>query len=698
MRILLKALLVGLAASSVLRVWAQSYPTQTTAPQNYFVSWSLGNDANSCTSSVPLWPLQLGPCKTIQGALDKIPKRLRHVVTVTVDAGYYDGFVVEGFEVHPSWTRDGLGAGLIIQGTTKPASPKTGTAAGTVSSCVAGGLPDPNTHSTLTDLKQNWTPHDSNLRGRKLCLTSGAGKDQCLAIEDNTATVITLAGYWSDFHADWPDMHLWPNCQMGDTYAITEPATHLDRAVSLPQGVGGKSNGQGRLDDLAAIIVSNVHGGASATADNGQPADNFQILVKDFDVLADDWKGGHVVHSVAYVDSSDHVGFKHFTTGINTLNPAQQHPGLYSGNGLFTFRNSTAWTVQSSYANGDAPTTTSSPMISCSRSATADTLIGVFGNVVDNMPAYFGDEAEDQTSCHSSVIFGGESIRNTGGNVAGDSPAAITIGSAALVYFVGTQINGSRINPNTKQPFTADCVRLGNSRGAGFGRAYFEGGDFSNCSGSGVNIQGSWIATFINVPTTSAAGPHGQFGIEAANGAKILALSYAFNGGINSLRGKYGDLSFDGPNHAAFFSYSQVQSAPGQTITDPQRGGLFSFGNGEAISATSAVPPNWVSYGQGTVYGFTLQAGGSYSAKNYDHVIGMSSDAARKVTIPGNSPAGTHYIIIDTSSSANPGHTITVTASAGMINGIANAVITPGTNKALEVISDGKNYWIISVK
>src|SRR5262249_55490311 len=149
----------------------------------------------------------------------------------------------------------------------------------------------------------------------------------------------------------------------------SEPATHLNRPVSLPQGIGGKANGQGRLDDIAAIIVSNVHGGASATAGNGQPADNFQILIKDFDVLQDDLppkgngRGDHPVHSVAFVDSSDHVGFKHFTTGIN----GGQRPGLYSGSGLFVFRNSTAWTVQSSYSNGNAPTTPSGPMISCSR-------------------------------------------------------------------------------------------------------------------------------------------------------------------------------------------------------------------------------------------------------------------------------------------------------------------------------------------
>jgi hypothetical protein len=864
----LKAVRAVLIISFAFLFLAQSYPTQTTAPLDYFVSQSLGDDAKSCTSAQE-------PCLTIQGALDKIPKRLRHVVTVTVAEGYYKGFVIEGFEVHPSWTPNG--AGLIIQGAAQPVSPATGTVAGIASACVGGGQPDPNTHATLTDSNQMWTPNDKKLRGRKLCLTSGGGKDECLAIEDNTEKVITLAGYWDDFHAGWK------NCTAGDAYEITEPATHLKEAVLVPQGVGGVANGQGNRDPShqtwAAIIVSNVHGGASATAGNDQPADNFQVLLKDFDVLADDWNGGHVVHSVAYVDSSDHVGFKHFTAGTNTLSPNQEHRALYQGSALFTFRNSTAWTVQSSYANGDAPTSPSSPMISCSRSATADTVVGVFGNVVDNMPAYFGDEYEDQTSCHSSVIFGGESIRNSGGDPHATSQAAITIQSGALVHFVGTKINGSRVdllnlpactqdsdcskpwdnplNPDAKCNqnekrctlpfvFTADCVRLGDARGAGFGRAYFEGGDFSNCNGTGIKIAGNWAATFVNVPTTSAASPNfvqspglkvglyngtdganNRFGIEAANGARVFGLdraaqirkggdavlkgTFVFNldageqgttgdiwweqqtdtlrrmtpqGGAkivnlglvdfdsitpnslqnlpyanvpidgsnnngnklvagdvfavvtnggnhakvkvvtygydltirwmtysapNPVRGKFDPLNLTFDNAPTGFSYDQVWYASGQTITEPQRGGLFSLGFGEAVSGTSTVPPNWISFGQGVVYGFTSQSGKCYAAREHDHVIGMVSDDSRNVTILPNRPAGTHYVVIDTSGSINPANTITVSVTddkdnsctqprVGLINGAQTAMITPGTNRALEIISDGKNYWIISLK
>jgi len=748
-----------------------SSPTYTMADLHLYVDARWGRDSNDCETEATA-------CPTIQEAVDKVPKLLRHIVTISVASGNYAGFVLEGFQVNPSFRAGGLGAGLIIQGHTKRLA--TGT---TTKPCNGGGyrpaevrapqqlIFDTNVHSTLTDSTQTWIPNDSKLRGRKLCLTSGVAEGECLAIEDNTAHEITLAGYWSDFHYGWfPDRNTPPTpyvvkgvnqyydgCDIGDAYAITEPDTHLDKAVTLPQGIGGLANGQAKIDPIAAIIVSNVRGGASAGALYAQPADNFEVLISDFDVSRDD-PDGHPVRSVAFVDSSDHIGFKYFTTGLHAI--PTKWTGLYAGAGLFVFRNSNAWTVQSSYANGTWDPSASSPMIACSRSATADTLVGVFGNVVDDMPAYFGDENVDGTTCHSSVMFGGESIRHTGGNFtlppdpnspgkvlgcegSGSPVAAITFQSAALVHFVGTKINGSRQCPSSYTLLTpmilAACVKLGDVSDLGFGRAYFEGGDFSKCSGSGIKIAGDWMVAFIE-PTTSAEGPNGQNrgnAIEATNGAKVYGLYCASNsaptppptptpgppptpvpparnpcanGGANKLRATDNDLAFD--NVGTSFSYDQVLQAAGATITDPQRGGLFTYYNGEGASSTSVVPPTWVSYGHGVVYGFTSPPGDLYRAKPSDHVIAMSSQGpgARVIQIPGKSPAGTDYIIIDSSPIKSAGNSITVmpcvlvqntgacSPDSGLINGAASVVIPGGVDTVIELVSDGMNYWIVSLR
>jgi hypothetical protein len=78
--------------------------------------------------------------------------------------------------------------------------------------------------------------------------------------------------------------------------------------------------------------------------------------------------------------------------------------------------------------------------------------------------------------------------------------------------------------------------------------------------------------------------------------------------------------------------------------------------------------------------------------------MGMSKNDKRTVTLPGKRPAGTHYIIIDTSGagSADGQNTVTVIPAAGSIKG--NATITPGTNTAVELVSDGTDYWVISLK
>lgn len=94
----------------------------------------------------------------------------------------------------------------------------------------------------------------------------------------------------------------------------------------------------------------------------------------------------------------------------------------------------------------------------------------------------------------------------------------------------------------------------------------------------------------------------------------------------------------------------------------------------------------------------TAQSGTSYSVAGADEVVLMSDDAARTATLLSGAAAGAgaRITVIDTSGSSTAGHTITVAPTSGTINGAANAVITPGTNKSKTFMSDGTNWFIIA--
>jgi hypothetical protein len=210
-----------------------------------------GNDANDCTAP------GASACLTIQGAVDKVPKRIRHKVTITVGVGEFAGVVIEGFSVESSH-QPNTGAGLDIRGTMvniKQDDVAPGPVTGTATNCDGGGyqinwdkleqdglmrplgeygtgnnlnderVTDPRQHATLVKDGAFWT--SGKLRGKFLALTSGPGVGQMLAIEDNTprligvstpsfriAGVITLAGYWDDYHQNW--VNCAPNLGNGD--------------------------------------------------------------------------------------------------------------------------------------------------------------------------------------------------------------------------------------------------------------------------------------------------------------------------------------------------------------------------------------------------------------------------------------------------------------------------------------------------
>lgn len=171
----------------------------TTADIQLYVS-TVGDDSGACTATGS------GACLTVQGALRKLPKDLRHRAAITLEAGNFAGFVVAGFNGDPTFQYASY-AGLTITGAMKTATVTPGTATGTATAGTAGTGA---TYGTLTDSGQAWTVNA--LRGNYLATLSGTGTGQTRPICSNTATAVTVCGTWTT-----------PGS--GTTYAIQTPAT-----------------------------------------------------------------------------------------------------------------------------------------------------------------------------------------------------------------------------------------------------------------------------------------------------------------------------------------------------------------------------------------------------------------------------------------------------------------------------------------
>ena len=126
-----------------------------------------GVDTNTCTVDSAG-----GACLTIQAALNKIPKMVKHTVTVNIGAGNFAGFNLSGFTV-PRYVGT-----LTIQGTLGDPTLTTGTTTGN----ATGG-----STSQCVDSGQAWTTNE--LRGR-LVLSGG----QYRVVRTNTANTIDLVG------------------------------------------------------------------------------------------------------------------------------------------------------------------------------------------------------------------------------------------------------------------------------------------------------------------------------------------------------------------------------------------------------------------------------------------------------------------------------------------------------------------------
>jgi len=178
----------------------------TTASSTIYVA-TTGNDGNPGTLALPFL--------TIQAAINSIPKTIKHPTIVSIGAGTFAPFFVSGFNVAPDGNAQ---AYLEVQGTMAAATVATGTASGTSTAVDPGDFVA--AFATLTDAGQTWTIND--LKGKFLYITGGAGAGNVAVITSNTATVISVAGFF------------YPIPDATSTYAIKQSGTVIASYTDIP--------------------------------------------------------------------------------------------------------------------------------------------------------------------------------------------------------------------------------------------------------------------------------------------------------------------------------------------------------------------------------------------------------------------------------------------------------------------------------
>lgn len=173
-----------------------------------------GSDSNPCTAS------GTSACLTFAGALAKIPRFIRHAVTVNIAAGTYtEAFTIRDFKV------DGSTGSLTITGTSPNVTPTTGSATGTLTGYSASAT---TTHTSATDSGATWTVND--FKGKFLSITGGTGSGQFMPIVSNTSTTLSLAASFT----------VAPTA--GSTYAIVSPAAIFTGTSATYSGIEGSGS------------------------------------------------------------------------------------------------------------------------------------------------------------------------------------------------------------------------------------------------------------------------------------------------------------------------------------------------------------------------------------------------------------------------------------------------------------------------
>lgn len=243
--------------SIVLGMYAQAQPLdystggnlkrrqyQTYSALTFYVD-PTGSDSNACTAS------GTAACLTLGGALLKVPRNIKHLVTINVAAGTYtEVFRVQGFFIEGD-NGAASTAALTITGTQVNFTPATGSATGTLTAYTNTSTVD-GAHPFATDSGATWTVND--LRGRFLQITGGTGSGQYMPIASNTATTITLAAKYTTAPV------------AGSTYAIVTPGPIFTGASTVIRSLTGA--GAVTIQD---ITIQPASGTAMTTANVTAP-------------------------------------------------------------------------------------------------------------------------------------------------------------------------------------------------------------------------------------------------------------------------------------------------------------------------------------------------------------------------------------------------------------------------------------------
>jgi len=186
----LLALLFALAQGGPSSTPVQNVVTYTVSPDGGGLTWYVdvrGNDSNTCRAPFTDGGRN-GPCRQPQAAVNKIPKMLRHRVTVSIDAGAYNGFLVNGFSY--DYGAQQQNGGLLFDGVLADSVLASGPATGTATTGSAGSG---TTFGTLNLPDAGWTVND--LTGR--FITTATPTNAGFVVSSNTSDTITVVGTWS---------------------------------------------------------------------------------------------------------------------------------------------------------------------------------------------------------------------------------------------------------------------------------------------------------------------------------------------------------------------------------------------------------------------------------------------------------------------------------------------------------------------